>query len=100
MPKNVPVWIPLVLLAAWMVSAAVMGGQTRVNPNQIAGTLEHLSVLQCAGVTSAPGVTPASDCTGLYYFDLLKADGVELKVVGTMPAPDFVLDPAHWSIVP
>lgn len=80
--------------------------QTQITPKQIRG-LGSFTLLQCSGVTGTSTVTnpdgtitnTQSDCTGLFYVDLVAADGREWKIFGG-PAPAGVtLDPAHWTPV-
>lgn len=67
--------------------------QTKVAPEQIHGS--SVVVMQCAGATS-----PSSDCTGMLYVDVTRADGSHVKAVGTPPPDGFVIDPARWSVLP
>lgn len=85
----------VVLLVLWL--AGLIHAQTQITPRQIRG-LASVVVMECAGVTAAG--PPISDCTGLYYVDLVRADGTELKIVGAPPAPGVTIDPAHWSVIP
>lgn len=103
-----PWWLIVlyIILAAiaswWLIGRAA--GQTQITPRQIRG-LASVVVMKCAGVTSPgdPNATPpipSSDCTGLYYVDIVAADGTELKIIGAAPPPGVTIDPAHWSVIP
>lgn len=90
-------WVLLATLIFALWFAGVIHAQTQITPRQIRG-LASLVVMQCAGVTAAG--PPASDCTGLYYVDLVRADGTELKILGAPPAAGVTIDPTHWSVIP
>lgn len=94
------VWFLFAALIAGLFVAGKLRGQTQITPRQMRG-LASVVVMKCAGVTATTVDPPTvSDCTGLYYVDLVAADGTELKILGTPAAPGVTIDPAHWSLIP
>jgi hypothetical protein len=83
-------FLAIAALALAAVVAEFAKGQTQIGPSQMKAA--KAVVLACANAT------PASNCTGLYYIDIVTAAGTELKIMGApATAP---IDPAIWSVVP
>lgn len=80
----------------------VLMAQTRIAPDQLKAP--RVAVMTCtktpiAPVTNPDGtITPGSDCTGLYYIDVITPAGIELKIVGTIQPQ--AVNAADWSLVP
>ena len=99
----------LMLLGAALLSGSVLlflHAQTRINPDQLKAP--RVAVMTCTKApTPATTVTnpdgtmttiPGSNCTGLYYVDVVTPAGTELKILGTVqPGP---VNAADWSLVP
>ena len=84
---------PFVLGIALLSVANYLWPQTRIDPDQMKAPT--VAVLTCNGATS-----PTSDCTGLYYVDVVTAAGTELKIIGPVATAGATLDPKVWSVVP
>lgn len=92
-------WDVFGLVAAVLIGGALLislqdmlFGQTRIAPDQIRGA--QVLVMSCTESN-----TTTSDCTGLVFVDITRADGSHVKVLGTPPPAQFAIDPAKWSQV-
>ncbi len=88
-----PLIVPVVdghVRAVWSGSKGNPVG-SGIEVTDCSATPRLTSMMSCTGTTS-----PTSDCTGLYYVDVITPSGTELKTVGSpVTAP---LDPKVWSL--